>query len=312
MSSVILFQQGDRCLDPKTNTYFDPWESHIYDCVKQIRIWNSDLQLYMIVDSDFNPPNYFINEYNVTIVKTESLKLDRDIESTSDYFLNDKNPLWRSSFVRFFYIEQLIKNENLTNIFTFDNDVLVYTNLSDLSNKMKKNFTNASITRISDDGVVCGMLWLKNVESIKILNDSLLELYSIPGNNKLSETILLDQVCRIYGNEVLDTLPIWYEGKLSSKLEEFDGFFDPGTIGQYLGGCHNGSPRGHIMTHHSLGPELLKFRGNKSNQILMKIDDHNRYFIAFKDAMTQKEFKLNSLHVHSKNLKEFMFTNIKD
>jgi hypothetical protein len=306
MSAIILYQQGENCLDPKTNSYYDPWSSHIYDCIKQVREWNKEIDFYLILDSTIEPDTEFIKKYKVNIINSEELILDRDISFLSDYYLLDRNPLWRSSFIRFFYIEQLIKNKNLKNVFTFDNDVLIFSDLSSISTKFQYLYKQCAITRISDDGIVCGMLWISNYSAMQKLNNAIIELYSMPNNSRLTETSLLHQVNTNFGEDLLSSLPIWYDGQYSKNFQIFEGFFDPGTFGQFLGGCHNGSPRGHIMMHHLLGPEIKKYTEDISMNFMGKTDDDGRYYYYFKSNDKSAEIKLHSLHVHSKNLKEFM------
>lgn len=306
MSAIILFQQGDKCLNPQTNTYYEPWESHIYDCLSQCRKWNKKVPLYVILDSEYKPNAEFIEDLNVTIVDTSSLVLSRNLDSLSDYYKNDRNPLWRSSLIRFFYIEQLMKDEKLDNVFTFDNDVLVYSDLEDLCDIFVKNYQNCAITRISDDGIVCGMTWFKNIESISRLNDKLIEFNRLDEFSKLSETTLLHNIHIRSENDLIELLPIWYSGSNSNGIDDFKGFFDPGTFGQFLGGCHSGSPPGHIMLHHLLGKEIKNFVETREFEMVKNIDKFGRYYFSMKSNFDSREYKIHSIHVHSKKLKQFM------
>lgn len=306
MSSIILFQQGDKCFDPKSGLFYDPWKSHIFDTLDQIRLWNRDISIYFIADKIETDTLCELKKRNVIYIDG-NLKLDRDISFLLNYCPNETNPLWKTSLGRFFYIEQVIKDYDLNGVFTFDNDVLVYCNLDEIENKMCKHYENNAITRVDQNALICGMMWLKNKHSIKLLNDALIEMVKIPQNLHLNECALLGECWKKYGNFLIDMLPIWFEGQYSDKCDDIGGFFDPATIGQFFGGCQNGSPKGHIMMHHELGPRLHKMIQTESHVILKNKDDMNRSYFSFKELKnSEKEYKLYSIHVHTKKMKEFM------
>ena len=64
MSNIVLFQTGNKSRDPKTGTYYNPWENHIWLCIEQIRKWNPEINIYMITDDCEVDEQDFIR-YNV-------------------------------------------------------------------------------------------------------------------------------------------------------------------------------------------------------------------------------------------------------
>ena len=139
MSCVVLCHLGAKCFDPKSQTYYDPWKSHIWDVVAQIRKWDAIIPIYFIVDEHIeNILNYKnFNLLNIHPVQTKDLNLEIDLQDLN-YFQSHQDPLWKNSLHRFFYIHALLKSKCLENCITFDNDVLVYTNLTELINKLKQ------------------------------------------------------------------------------------------------------------------------------------------------------------------------------
>jgi hypothetical protein len=306
MSSIVLFQQGNKSMHPN-GVFYDPWESHIFDTIDQIRLWNPSILIYFIADKIEQSTANQLKKKNVIYVDIESLTLDRDISFLSNYFLGDKNPLWKTSLVRFFYIEQLIKKYDLNGVFTFDNDVLVYTDLNEIHTKIENKYANIAITKLDQHALICGMTWIKNANSIKLLNDSLIDVMQSPENLKMNECALLNESWKRCGDYLLGMLPIWFEGSYSDKCNEIGGFFDPATIGQFLGGTHNGHPKYYIVMHHELGPRIQRMINSHSHVIVKNKDQFNRYYYAFAESKNlEKQYKLYSMHVHSKKMKEFM------
>ncbi|HEY5235876.1 MAG TPA: hypothetical protein VIJ14_06845, partial [Rhabdochlamydiaceae bacterium] len=113
-----------------------------------------------------------------------------------------------------------------------------------------------------------------------------------------------------YGPEVVDSLPIIpqeyladhqlsnYTVSYSRHLELFHSIFDGAALGQYLGGtlAKNNTPGpGFINETCIFNPSLLVHK--------WELDDRGRKvpFIIYKD----KQYRVNNLHIHSKNLKNF-------
>lgn len=306
MSAVVLFHQSNKSMDPKTGLYYDPWSSHMLDMLDQIRTWNAEIPIHFVVDAEDVPPPIEFNQRNVNFIPVSSLRVERDIGILSDYFGGDPNPLWRSSFMRFFYIEQVIRDYSIQGAFTFDNDVLVYEDLLNINKFFSLSYKENAITRIDQNGMICGMVWFRNENSIRRLNDSLIEAVKLPQNRKLPECNLLNVVWRSFGDSLLGDIPIWFDGTYSEGCSELGGFFDPLTIGQYLGGCHNGSPKHHIMMHHEIGPRLMRVLKSGTHTLNRIHDENGRGYYAFVSTKTSQAIKLHSLHIHSKKMKEFM------
>jgi len=172
MASVILYQWGSKSKNPKTGSYYDPWLNHIWLCVEQIRKWNPKIPIYMITDSldVSNKENFEI--FNVTAVLCKELPLRYDIDS-SEYLTEDSNPIGRWGTLRTFYIESLMRKNNIENVFTFDNDVLVYTNLEMAGNILGSSIKRSSMTPDSYRRMVFGMCFIKNHQSISDINDDI-------------------------------------------------------------------------------------------------------------------------------------------
>jgi hypothetical protein len=291
---------GSKAFDPKTNSYYDPWESHIWDTVKQIRKWDESIPFYFIVDDDIkNISNYQnFDNFSVTPVNSKFLKVDTDL-SKLNYFNSHHDPLWKTSLYRFFYINFLIKDKNLENIISFDNDVLIYENLTLLNDKIQSIYLNSCITPVMDTELVCGFFWVKNSKVLSEINDQLIYFAKNPFDYHPTEMKMLYKIQQS-NNKLIENLPIWPEGKYSTNFNFFNSIFDPCTISQYLAGCNNGQPPGTILKHHILGQEIEK----QKFIIKESIKDSKKCFMLVGE---NKEIPINSLHMHRKNfIKKFI------
>jgi hypothetical protein len=101
------------------------------------------------------------------------------------------------------------------------------------------------------------------------------------------------------GDEYISNLPILPFGDYSEHFSEFNSIFDPATWGQFVGGTRVDGP-GSKPQDHYIGV-LLK--NNPSWIVEWKEEDGlNVPYFNMNDVL----FKINNLHIHSKNLKKYI------
>ena len=304
-SSVILFQSGNTSIDPKTDQEYDPWKSHIIDGLRQLRLWNPNIPIYFIVDGDVEPHIPVLDELRIDVVHAEDMDISRDMTYYAEYFSGERNHMWKTSFLRFFYIEKLMRLKNLSSVFTFDNDILIYSDLEKMSPCFDEFCGHTAITRVDQTAFVCGMMWIRDADSLSELNDIMLSFIKDPSNRRINECSLLHKAWLIGGDSLISSIPIWWCGSYSDNWEQYGGIFDPATIGQMIGGCHNGSMPGTIMIHHEIGPRMKKFIGS-GGSIVRTMDNDHKSFYSFVDQQGNPICKINSIHMHNKNLKDYI------
>lgn len=287
-NSVILFNFG------QNRNYFD-------DCINQILKYN-DIQIYFIGTESFTKDK-------VNFVKIQDLEDDSNIKEFKNisFYENDDNPLWRTSMMRFFYMEALIKRNNLKNIFHFDNDVTVYDNFNKILCNVKKSDENI-ITPTNEFNLTCGMLYIKNLNSIEKLNLKLFEKLKLgisgiyknyPNRGSDLDPFMVNEmtILKIIQEETPELLSLFPTLPTAQNYNDYNICFDPASWGQYIGGTFNGTPPGWAGEHHYIGREILKGKyktlfTNGKPEIL--------------DLINNQKYQLFNLHIHSKNLKPFL------
>ena len=299
MSNIILYQTGNKSRDPKSGNYYDPWQSHIWLCLEQMRIWNPEIDIYMITDDCeiSNIENF--SKFNIKRELISELNTKYDVENLP-YFKSSINPSERACGLRPFYIEDVMKKYNLNNTFSFDNDVLIYCDLEDVSNKLEKMYERVAITASSEDLMVLGMCYIKDHHAFSEIIDLLWDLMSRDGSNLL-DMALWNLVYQQKGNSHIGILPSWGDGLFSEGCDIIGGIFDPSSIGQFLLGCDNGNPPGALFPHHYIHQRLKE----KNYEFNVKYDNSRKYLTVL-NRKNSIDHKILSIHVHNKKLKLLM------
>jgi len=230
---------------------------------------------------------------NVVHIKPEKVesKLTKQVKDLNYYAGGDQNPLWASSMMRIFYINDVANYLNLKSFIHFDSDVMLYKSYRELSHLFKNDKLN--ITPLTENFLVFGYSYISNNETLSEITNF---TYNVLSNSKKYEDEFYD------GNRLTEmkALYICYKKNpslfnLLPVLPESEVIFDPGSYGQYLGGVHyKRFSKKYINEKHLVGKLYLKDN--------FQIKKKDGVAFALKDG---KKYELANIHVHKKNLKKF-------
>ena len=301
MASVVLFQTGNRSRNPRNGQYYDPWESHIWLCLEQLRKWNPNLDIYMITDDSEVSSSEKFETLNIKREFIKDLSTRFDIDNLS-YFDKSINPSERACGLRPFYIESVMQKYNLSDVFSFDNDVLIYDDLENISKKLNPLYKRVGLTPDSKESMVLGMCYIKDTNGYKDITDILWKyMVTDKGKNALDMN-LWNFLYQEMGLDYVGILPTWIDGMFSDNNQTIGGVFDPSSIGQYLLGCDNGNPPGSLFPHHYIHNRIAEGK----YQFVQSADDLGRKSIYAQNKETKEFVKVLSIHVHNKQLKQLM------
>lgn len=230
---------------------------------------------------------------NITFDEVES-DLTRTVKNIN-YFKNEKNPLWSTSLLRIFYLNDISHKLELDGFIHFDTDVLIYKSYDDLKNYMDKSKFN--ITSLSELDLIFSYSFTENIDCFEEICTKLLEILKNPSfyedkyyeSKKLNEMMLLN-IVYIENNHLFNILPTIPNVNAQSNI-----IFDSITYGQYLSGVHNSMFSKHIIEENSyVGRFLLRES--------TKVRFNNIPFINYK----KRTYELANLHVHSKKLEKYL------
>jgi len=305
-SAHVLFQIGNKVLNKTTNTYYNPWENHIWTAIEQARKWSPSTEIYVILDDEnvYGKENF--ERLNVKWERISDLVPRYDAESLG--YWRDEDPSWtpiaRAQLMKPFYMEQVIKKHDLKNIFSYDNDVMIYCDLGEMAEKMTRLYNRMALTAESETMLICAMMYIKDYASMLQVNDKFWEFMCNKDDQWSSYDMYLWKKVQVsLGDPYIAMLPIWMEGDYAKFWSYLGGIFDPISIGQLLGGSSNGHPPGTLFSNHIIAKMMLANKG-RWNFGVESDKEGRRYFVII-DRNTGEKIKALSLHIHSKNLKNF-------
>lgn len=289
---IVLFHSGKEL--PKFLEY----------TFRQIRLFNPTITIYFLTDCEHLDNVVFV-KYGVLTVLKDTHHSDKITELESLY--NHKSyDFWTITMTRLIYIENFIHAYKLKNVYHFENDVLLYYDLSVYHRLFTNLYKTLSITTGGQDKSMTGFLFIKTWRALADMTQFFIDTLHKYG---IKETMLMykmDMVnemtlMRVYGKErtSLSNLPILPYGEFSDNYEKFNSIFDPASWGQFVGGTTDGIV-GAKPKDHYIGQELLS---HPEYTVIWKRDTKDRNIPYFK--FNGSEVKINNLHIHSKNLSKY-------
>ena len=185
-------------------------------------------------------------------------------------------------------MQAYICQNEIDDVFHFENDVLLYGDLSDIEAPER-----LTITPMSSTHTTFAFTFIPKCQEMQKLccffnnllsfgEDQLLAL----GYDHISEMSLLNMALR---NNLVSTFDVIPDSKNLYV-------FDPGSYGQHLGGTNNGHKKGFVDPSHVIGSYI------KTGKIEVKFDQ--KPYVKCKHS---KEWQnIFNLHVHSKDLERFV------
>jgi hypothetical protein len=279
---------------------------YINDCIEQIKRFNT-CNIFLITND--NHKDRIIDKSTI-FVPISDLKINekhRIFNQTTKLDRVFRNGFWKYATERFFYIEELMEQFRLDNVFHLENDNLLYLNIEE---QLLIFINNYELAVISDNEirVIPGFLFIKNVQILSEFTSFIL--------NKNSNDMELLSLFKFFSKKIenLPILPLNYDlefrslngltsctpQKYSLHYDKFKSVFDGAAIGQYIGGVDPRNPEGKISNYVN---ESCLFNASVF-QFEFNLDEKGRKipYLIYKN----EKCRINNLHIHSKNLRKFM------
>lgn len=285
---------------------------YLYDSIKQTRAFNPNGRLFVVCyEKNIEAVKVALDSSNVCCVASQELPISHD----HALFLKRTrySGFWRFASERFFYIEQVIKKYNLTDIFHLESDNLLYVNLEDCLSLFRTQYPGIGATFDNDSRCIAGFMYIKDILSISKLNEF---FASVTENNYNDMQIIA--LFRKKHPTLINHLPIVpdiykdfyplknlqgaetnFADQYSNNFKSFNSIFDAAAIGQYLGGIDSIHKKQDTIGF--INESCLFSPANFSYE--WKLDDCGRKIPFIK--IDNKIYRINNLHIHSKNLKNF-------
>jgi hypothetical protein len=260
-------------------------------CIDQIQKTQTNYKIYFLTDL------IITNTGDIDIIDINQYTLPL---TDATYYTSHADPLWRTALERIFYINAFINHYNLTNSVHFDNDVLIYKNITEISTLLQDHIPNIGLTPHKKHELVCGFMFLKNSNSLEVVCEQLLKLVVLGEvalermlNSMPHEMRLLGYLQdNILDPDIITTLPVSPLEPGNNMFTLFDGVFDPSSYGQFFGNNNEIHP-----------DNANRYIDRHINKEFVPVFDKNTHtpYIQWGD----KQVPIFNLHIHNKKLHEF-------
>ena len=263
------------------------FQSYILDNINNLLAFDNN-DIHVITEVEFF--NYFEN-LPITLVDCSKLD-DFNYNLNSQLDRNFRNGFWYLCSLRFFYLYSYMKNNNLSDVIHLENDVLTYVNFNDFNFRNNKVY----VTFDCETRVIPGIIYIPNYEAFK----PIIENYNFNLNDM--ENLAIES-----NENYIEQFPIFpivdtIINKYNKNFNEFNSIFDSAAIGQYLGGVDSrnisGDTRGFVNETCVIKYDVYKFVWIKTNSLYIP-------HIIINDNL----IRINNLHIHSKDLHNFLAIN---
>jgi len=269
------------------------FQEYILTNIKQLKLHGNnnivlitEKRFFKYIDEKLNIELIDINEYNTEYCKYFNTYLEFDRKF--------RNEFWYNCSMRFVYIYEYMKKNNITDIIHIENDIMIYDNLDNLKDKFNKDklyFVFDTINR-----VVPGIMYINNHINLKKILDN----YYMNQNDMIN-------LGKYFNSSFVEPFPIISiinneEHYFNKNFNTFNSIFDGAALGQYLGGIDKrndpGDTLGIINETCIITYNNYKFYWKKINNLW------NPYI-----EINNKLVKITNLHIHSKCLDKFLSDN---
>lgn len=287
---------------------------YLFTAIEQARLFNNDCPIYLIGNQKALIKAQFPVNQSIKCIPCESFSASKSHDLFSKNSKLDRftfEGFWTLTSERFFYLEELIRQYNLKDVFHLENDVMLYVDLTDLLPVFQKHYEGKiGATFDNEKRCIPGFVYISEVYPIS----QLVTLMASRADAALNDMEIFQEFKNRYDHLYIDSLPIvlpeyindyslintlgdttLYPNRYCQNFTEFQSIFDAAAIGQYLGGIsfRNGSANpGFINESCLFNPAFFEYH--------WKRDSKERLipFIRYKNM----EYPINNLHIHSKNL----------
>lgn len=284
---------------------------HLPDYLKytfsQIRKFNPSLNIHFITDREHLDNPVFEAFKILTYDKLEYYS--NKIKEFEIVYHRSSTDFWTLAATRLIYIENFLDKHSMEDVYHFENDVLLYYDLSTLHDTFLRLFENMAITVAGPDKCMTGFMFITSSDPLCRMTQFFIDSIRTNGVTGLKNRYEMDMVnemtlMRAYGKEKglneLNHLPTLPFGDCSSYFDEFVSVFDPASWGQFVGGTTDKVPGAKPQDHY-IGQLLTRC---PKYHVSWYKDTEGRIIPCFE--WDREITKINNLHIHSKELHKYM------
>jgi hypothetical protein len=293
--------------------------SYLYDAIVQARCFNKNCTIYLLAN-EIALQDYATNSSSqlpATLIYLESLsktKAHQEFLAATTLDKYSRQGFWLFASERFLFLNDFAQQFNENDIFHLESDNMLYVNIESYLPIFKEYYHGMALILDNEQRCIPSIMYFAQPAILAELSQYFADQAS-NGKNDMEVT------AKFFHNKVhtkeVDSLPIIFpayvetygltsqaghktlnQSRFYNHIDMFNSIFDGAALGQYLGGIdpRNGpSSPGFINESCLFNPSLLNFEWRRDS------DGRKVPYVLFKG----KSYRINNLHIHSKNLKNF-------
>ena len=269
------------------------FQEYILDNIQQLINLKHE-NIYILTNEKFFT---LFNKFSdkIKLISVESLPDTFNYYSKTTLDKNFRGGFWALASLRFFYIYEFMNKYDVKDVIHLENDVLIYYNCNNIIDNFDKQFIYLPFDTFKRN--IASVMYIPTSEIFKVALDN----YNFSKND-------MENFCNIKNKTgLIKVLPIFPQVKtdieevqfVSENFENFNCIFDAAAMGQYLGGI---DPNNCATNTVGFVNETCVIKYNVFKFVWITINDIKRPFLKIGDS----EIRIFNLHIHSKNLIEFM------
>lgn len=291
---------------------------YVITALSQSRLFNKNCDLYLIAHKQaLRKSTFDFNGVGVKLVAADDMKLSqehRDFLGKTTLDRNLRGGFWLYASERFLYLADLMETYDLHDVFHLESDNMLYVDLATLLTVFQEKYKGIGAVFDNDERCIPGFIYFADKRASK----KLASCFTQHAHENKNDMYVLGLFKHEVGESLLGTLPIVMENYVKKEglkssaghvtqrpsqywnnLGLFKSIFDGAALGQFLGGIdpRNGPCRpGFINESCLFNPSKLRFFwqvDSESRKVPYAEYDGNAY-------------RINNLHIHSKNLDQFV------
>lgn len=273
-------------------------------CIEQYQVFNTG-DLHVLTDKANIP--LLRKRPGVFPVPIEGYHSDKITRFNTLYNYGPRE-FWTVSTTRLIYLENFLRVNGLEHVCHFENDVLVYFDLQEHESIFTQLYDNLALTPCDPSHLTTGFMYINDYKAIEHMTDFFiwaLAKFGVGGTvreyhiDMVNDMTLMKRYADNDGADRVGLLPVLPYGEYSQYIDQFGAIFDAAGWGQYICGTRAKGP-GRMFAGHHVGGLL---QAHPEYQIVWRVESGLRLpFLSCDGNLV----RLNSLHVHSKNMCPFM------
>lgn len=291
--------------------------AYINVALRQTRLFSSD-NIYMVINASTRNQLDSSSLEGIRVVTMEELGYSPSHSRFKETSLLDtsfRNGFWTYTTERFYVLETVMRTFGINSVVHIECDNLIYFDPSDYELVFRNNYSGIAAPFDNDQRCIPGFVYIRSLQALEKMTSFMLEALNNPHCGPTNDMKLVADY-RLHDPSCVATLPVITPDYLASlcsltglkaadpslywnNFDLFRSLFDAAALGQYLGGIDPSITA--EDTHGFINESAVYDPRHFIYETGVDAKGRKCYFARTPTGL----WRINTLHIHSKNLTDF-------